>query len=68
MLEKMATKRGQDIVTVINGLQKIAESAAKQEWKIVDSSIRSSSMKKLPRQISLQPELVRLAIHVVIIL
>ena len=60
----MATKRGQDFVAVINGLQKVAESAAKQEWKMVDGSMKSSSMKNLPRQMSLQPELVRSAINV----
>ena len=52
---RMATKRGQDIISVLNGLQLVAESAAKQEWKAVDNSIlKSPSIKNLPRQINLQ--------------
>eukprot|EP00093_Oithona_nana_P013785 13785.XXX_51695_49333_1 [CDS] Oithona nana genome sequencing. len=50
----MATKRGQDIVSVLNGLQMVAEAAAKQEWKAVDNSLKSSSVKNLPRQMNLQ--------------
>ena len=50
----MATKRGQDIVSVLNGLQMVAEAAAKQEWKAVDNSLKSSSIKNLPRQMNLQ--------------
>ena len=57
----MATKRGQDIVSVLNGLQKVADSAAKQEWKIIDNSIKGASVKNIPRQMSLQPELSKLS-------
>lgn len=49
----MASKRGQDIVSVLTGLQMVAESAAKQEWKIVDNTLKSSTIKNLPRQMNL---------------
>merc|ERR1719468_1085567 len=51
----MSSKRGQDIWLVWSSLQKIANLAVKQEWATVSKKVNSSSLKKLPTSVKVEP-------------
>lgn len=46
----MTSKRTSDLLLVLSGLQKVADSAVKQECAILDRIIKTSSLPSIPKQ------------------